>query len=255
MNGRSGRSVRVEILESPEEVARRAHELVCSALVAARRAERTPVLGLASGSSMKLLYARVAAEARALAMPVDDLSLVALDEYAGIDPSGPGSFRDQLLRRVVFAWGMEPGRLLMPPAAEPTTEALAAFEEAIGALGGVDLQLLGIGANGHIAFNEPGTPWDSRTRLVTLAESTRAANSDGFPGRVPEQAVTQGIATILGARALLLLATGAHKAEAVAAALGAPRVDCPASVLQNHPDATMLLDPEAASRLPGRFRR
>jgi glucosamine-6-phosphate deaminase len=117
----------------------------------------------------------------------------------------------------------------------------------------VGVQLLGIGGNGHIGFNEPGSPLDSGTRLITLDERTRRDNARFFasPAQVPIQAVTQGIGTILRARRLVLLAFGAQKAKALAAALAGPVTpQLPASALQHHPDVIVLADPDAASLLP-----
>jgi glucosamine-6-phosphate deaminase len=126
----------------------------------------------------------------------------------------------------------------------------AGFERRILRLGGVDLQLLGIGRNGHLAFNEPGSPLDSRTRVVELSVTTRADNAAHVEGEVPTHAVTQGLGTILEARQLVLVATGAAKAEAVAAALHGPVTpECPASVVQLHPHSTVVLDRAAATMM------
>ncbi len=128
----------------------------------------------------------------------------------------------------------------------------AAYEAALAAAGGVDLQVLGIGSDGHLAFNEPGSSLASTTRIKTLTEQTRQDNARFFGSidEVPRHVLTQGLGTILRARHLLLIATGAGKAEAVAAAVEGPlTASCPASVLQLHPHATVLLDPDAASHL------
>ena len=130
-----------------------------------------------------------------------------------------------------------------------------AYERLLAEAGGIDLQVLGIGADGHLAFNEPGSSLASRTRLKTLTERTRRDNARffGSPDEVPRHVLTQGLGTILEARHLLLLALGVGKAEAVAAAVEGPvTASCPASVLQLHPHATVLLDPDAASLLSRR---
>jgi glucosamine-6-phosphate deaminase len=126
-----------------------------------------------------------------------------------------------------------------------------ASRAAIAAAGGIDLQLLGIGRNGHVAFNEPTSSLGSRTRVKTLTEATRTANAPAFaPGPVPRQAITMGIATILEARACVMLATGAAKSAAVARMVEGPLgAFCPATALQLHPDATVVLDDAAASGL------
>src|SRR5690606_25358060 len=126
------------------------------------------------------------------------------------------------------------------------------YEAAIRAAGGIDLQLLGLGENGHIGFNEPGAPFSSRTRVVTLDPSTRSANSRFFPPgeEVPQRAVTMGVATILEAREIVRAATGPRTAAALHAALAGPvSPACPASVLRRHPRTTIVCDREAATEL------
>jgi len=134
--------------------------------------------------------------------------------------------------------------------ADPVAEA-AAYEALIKARGGIDLQILGIGRNGHIGFNEPGSSLGSRTRVKTLSRATVRHNQLGKPDfEAPIMAITMGIRTILDAKALLMLATGAAKAAAVAAALEGPlAASCPASAIQFHPAATVVLDPAAAADL------
>jgi glucosamine-6-phosphate deaminase len=142
------------------------------------------------------------------------------------------------------------GHLPRGDAAEPEAEARD-YEARIAAAGGIDLQLLGIGRNGHLAFNEPTSSLASRTRIKTLTEATRRANAPAFaPDPVPRRAITMGIATILDARACVLLATGEAKAAAVARMVEGPLgADCPATALQMHRAATVVLDGAAAARL------
>ena len=138
------------------------------------------------------------------------------------------------------------------PDPDRLSEAGRRYEEALLAAGGVDLQVLGIGSDGHLAFNEPGSSLASLTRIKTLTDVTRADNARFFGSRdeVPRHVLTQGLGTILRARHLLLVAAGAGKAEAVAAAVEGPvSASCPASVLQLHPHASVLLDDEAAAGL------
>jgi glucosamine-6-phosphate deaminase len=130
--------------------------------------------------------------------------------------------------------------------------ACRAYEAAIKAGGGTDLQILGIGANGHIGFNEPTSSFGSRTRIKTLAPRTRADNARFFdsPDEVPMHCLTQGLGTIMDARELLLVAQGSRKAAAVAAAVEGPVSSmCPASILQFHPEATVMVDEDAAAKL------
>lgn len=216
------------------------------------RASERRILGVATGSSPRPLYAALAAAVASGA----DLSGVrgfALDEYVGLPRRHPESYHSIVNCDVVARLGLRPGAVRVPDglAADPTAAA-ADFEAAIAAAGGVDVQILGIGANGHIGFNEPGSARDSRTRVVRLDESTRRANSRFFPhlDDVPTYAVTQGVATILEARSIVLIATGEAKAEAVRASVELPPTEeLPASFLQGHRDLTLVLDPASAALL------
>lgn len=218
---------------------------VAAAIVAEELSgHRAPVLGVATGSSPLPLY-------RALATSSDgpDWTRVlafGLDEYVGLPPGHPQSYRAFLEEHFAGPLGMPLSNIRLPDAhATDLARAGAAYEEDIRRAGGVDLQIVGIGRNGHLAFNEPGSPLDSRTRVVALAESTRAANARFFthPDEVPHQAMSQGIGTILDARRILLLADGSHKRSALMAALHGPVTpDCPASALQLHADVTVVTD-------------
>lgn len=216
-------------------------DTAADAVLARLQNRARPVLGVATGSSPLPLY-------QALARRRDELPQLrafALDEYLGLPAGHPESYAEVVRREVVEPLGLDGGCIAVPDgtAADPE-QAAADYEAAISAAGGVDVQILGIGNNGHLAFNEPGSALDSRTRVVQLAESTRQANARFFTGseEVPTHALTQGLGTILAARSLVLLAVGAAKAEALAAALQGPVTeDVPASVLQLHPDVTVLL--------------
>jgi len=207
------------------------------------------VLGVAAGTTPVEAYTRLVARRP----PVDGLHVVMLDEYAGLGEDHPASFRRQIRTVLTDPLGLPPQRLHSLDGLDPDPDAACRrFESTLAGLGGVDLQLLGIGRNGHIAFNEPGSALDSRTRPVTLTASTRAANAPAFPSAddVPARALTQGIGTILEARRLVLLATGPAKAGAVARALEGPVDDAvPASALQRHPDVVVVLDRAAAAGL------
>ncbi len=203
------------------------------------------VLGVATGSTPIPVYRALAARrGPALAR----LSLFALDEYVGLEPGHPQSYRRVVEREVGEPLGIDPSRIHLPDAADP-----GAYDALIAEAGGVDVQILGVGHNGHIGFNEPGSPFDSRTRITPLDASTRAANARFFdgPDQVPSDAVTQGIGTIMRARRIVVLAFGRSKAEIVAAAITGPLTESvPASVLREHPDVTWFLDGEAAADLP-----
>jgi glucosamine-6-phosphate deaminase len=245
------RRPRVLVLPDAEAVAQAACAEVLGTVGAARAEGRDPVLGLATGATPRALY-RLLAEA-APEVGLADVRGVALDEYVGLPPDDPRRYRDELVREVVEPWGLDPERLLVPDVdADDLDLAAATFDDRLVALGGVDLQVLGIGRNGHIGFNEPGSSWRLGTRRVRLSPSTREANAAYFDSldAVPSAAVTQGIATILRARRLLLVATGAAKADAVAAAVAArPSPRCPASVIQFHPEALVVVDDAAAAGL------
>ncbi len=177
----------------------------------------------------------------------------ALDEYVGLDPEHPESYRSVIRREVVEPLGLDPRRVQLPNGSlEQIETAGAAYEAAIEAAGGIELQLLGIGTDGHIGFNEPGSSFASRTRVKTLTAQTRADNARFFasPDEVPMHCITQGLGTILRARHLVLLAFGERKAAAVAGAIEGPvAAILPASAIQLHPHATVLIDEAAASQL------
>ncbi|MFC6237526.1 glucosamine-6-phosphate deaminase [Longivirga aurantiaca] len=245
----------VLIVPTPDDVA----DLAASVVVDALPTSRPPVLGLATGSSPLGLYRRLGEAAAAGHLRVQDASGVALDEYVGLAGGHPESYRTVLEREVCDVVGLDRARLFVPDGTGADLEALIAaarrHEERIVALGGVDVQILGIGANGHLGFNEPGSALSSRTRVKRLSDRTRADNARFFasPEDVPTHCITQGLGTILSARSLVLVATGAAKATAVAAALEGPlTASCPASVLQWHADAVVVLDEDAAAMLANR---
>jgi len=226
-----------------------AGELAAERIAAVVAAKPDAVLGLATGSTPLPVWA--ALRARNL-----DLSRVrgfALDEYLGLPPGHPESYRAVITREVVEPLGLDPAGVRVPgDDGGPIATAGERYEEAIRAAGGVDLQILGIGRTGHIGFNEPGSSLASRTRVKTLTDATRADNARFFDSadEVPRHCLTQGLGTILEARRLVLLAFGAAKAEAVAGAVEGPvSASVPGSVIQLHPDVTVLVDEEAASRL------
>jgi glucosamine-6-phosphate deaminase len=233
---------------------RRSASRQAARLLADELAGPRPVLGLATGSSVELVYEELAALVSAdpaLRAGIREALGFALDEYVGLPAEDPNSYLATLQREVAIPIGLPLDRLHVPPAS--SVEDLGCYDRQISAAGGVGVQLLGIGGNGHIGFNEPGSPLDAGTRLITLDERTRGDNARFFASlaQVPTQAVTQGIGTILRARRLVLLAFGKQKAPALAAALAGPVTPrVPASALQRHPDVIVLADPDAASLLP-----
>lgn len=206
------------------------------------------VLGLATGSTPLTTWGSLAA--RGL-----DLSRVrgfALDEYVGLPPGHPESYRAVITREVVEPLGLTPELVRVPADRGPLETAGEDYERAIVDAGGVDLQILGIGRTGHIGFNEPGSSFASLTRVKTLTASTRLDNARFFDSvaDVPRHCITQGLGTILRARHLVLLAFGQAKAEAVAGAVEGPlTASVPGSAIQLHSHVTVIVDEAAASQL------
>jgi len=210
------------------------------------------VLGLATGSTPLQTYGRLAT-LHQQGLSFKGVTTYNLDEYAGLSSDHPKSYHTYMAEHLFDHLDIDPGKTHIPigDTGDPSTECTR-FEQEIRDSGGVDLWLLGIGSNGHIAFNEPGCSIDSRTRIIDLAPETVTANSRFFDSQddVPRTALTVGIGTILEARRILLLAYSGNKAEAICEAVAGPvSADCPASYLQNHPDCTFLLDADAASLL------
>ncbi|MFF1883579.1 glucosamine-6-phosphate deaminase [Pseudarthrobacter sp. NPDC058196] len=221
-------------------------------LAAVVRSKPDAVLGVATGGSPLPVYAALAGHR----LDMSGVRAFALDEYFGLPAGHPQSYGEVVRREVTERLGMDPALVRVPAgnAADPR-QAADDYDAAIRAAGGVDVQLLGIGHNGHLAFNEPGSAFSSRTRVEVLAERTRAANARYFTSEsdVPRRCITQGLGTILEARHLLLVVAGTDKAAILARALhGEVSVECPASVLQLHQHVTVVADEAAAALLaPG----
>lgn len=231
--------------------------LAADTIEAAVRARPDAVLGLATGSTPLLTYRELIRRHDAGVGPsYDQVRCFTLDEYVGLPAGHPESYRTTIARELTDSLGIPAERVHGP---DPTEEHLASageqYEAELTAAGGVDLQILGIGSDGHLAFNEPGSSLVSLTRIKTLTEQTRRDNARFFASidEVPRHVLTQGLGTILRARHLVLLAIGAGKADAVAAAVEGPlSASCPASVLQLHPHASVLVDDAAAAGLARR---
>lgn len=245
--------MRVIIVESAADVATLAAERIAS-VIRERQAEgKAAVLGVATGSSPLGTYSALAEILRSENLNLAGVSAFALDEYVGIPREHPESYFASIRRTVTEPLGLHPDLVHVPDGlAEDLEAACEEFEQKIFDAGGIDLQLLGIGSNGHIGFNEPTSSLSSRTRPKTLAPQTIADNARffGSADEVPIHCLTQGIGTILDADQLLLVAQGAGKADAIAAMIEGPLASvCPASALQLHPDATVIIDSEAAGGL------
>lgn len=241
---------RLEIISGAGAAVSRAAAIVIERIVSGR----APVLGLATGGTMIPFYADIAVAFRARMISFQGVTSFNLDEYAGVAPSSHASFHAYMRRHLLAHVDLDPARAHIPDGMAADLDAGASrYEIAIKRAGGIDLQVLGIGSNGHIGFNEPGSDFGSRTRVVPLSEQTRQDNAPDFAGEpVPERALTMGIATILEAREILLLAVGTKKAEAIAAAIEGPlSTACPASALRLHPNVRIICDEAAASKLAG----
>lgn len=218
------------------------------------RSRPDAVLGLATGSSPLPAYEELIARHRAGNGPsYASARVFILDEYVGLPTGHPRTYRATIERELTGPLDIDPANVRAPDSAdEGLASAGTRYEAAIAAAGGIDLQVLGVGTDGHLAFNEPGSSLTSRTRLKTLTRQTRSDNARyfGSPAEVPQHVVTQGLGTILEARHLVLVASGSEKADAVAAAVEGPvSASCPASVLQLHPHVSVILERCAASAL------
>ncbi len=241
----------MEVVIKPD--ARAVAHHVADAFEAQLRSRPDAVLGVATGSSPVAVYDELGRRSRA------GLSFAAarafmLDEYVGLPADHPERYRNVIERDFVAKVGIDTARVQGPDGlAADLPAACAGYEEAIRAAGGVDLQILGIGSDGHVAFNEPGSSLGSRTRIKTLTAQTRRDNARFFDDdldAVPVHCLTQGMATIMEARHLVLVATGSGKAHAIHQLVeGSISALWPATLLQMHPHVTVVLDEAAAGRL------
>lgn len=207
------------------------------------------VLGLATGSTPLAVYAQLVAAYRQGAVSFAKVSTFNLDEYLGLNAEHPQSYHYYMHEHLFAHLDIPAQNSHLPQGWGDPWQAAADYENAIQAAGGIDLQLLGIGRNGHIGFNEPGSSLASRTRIKALTPATLEDNQRFFAAGEfqPTLSITMGIGTILEARKVLLLATGAAKAEAVAAMVEGPvSAACPASALQLHPQTILVVDEAAA---------
>lgn len=240
----------IVICPSPHEVAQ-----LAAAKVARVCHDTGPevVIGVATGSSPLALYQGLADMVAAGTLDMSRASAFALDEYVGLRPGHPESYAAVIDKTVTVPLRMDPARVHTPNGfADDIEQAAKAYEDAIVAAGGVDVQILGIGSNGHIGFNEPTSSLASRTRIKTLTPSTREDNARFFDSLddVPRHCLTQGLGTIMDARQVVLVAQGESKADAIAALVEGPiTAMCPGSVLQLHRYATVIIDEAAATEL------
>lgn len=240
----------IVIIDDLEDVGRLGADAISQHVVANPDA----VLGLATGSSPMSVYQELGARVARGELSLARCQAFLLDEYVGLPADHPEAYRAVIDREFCDLVDIDPTNVHgLDGTADDLLAECNRFESAIEAAGGIDVQLLGLGRDGHVAFNEPGSSLGSRTRVKTLTTQTRLDNARFFGGdlhAVPRHCLTQGIGTISSARHLVLVALGAAKAEAVHQLVEGPiSALWPGSALQMHPHVTVLLDPPAASRL------
>ena len=211
------------------------------------------VLGLATGSTPIGTYSQLVDWYKKGDLDFSEVTSVNLDEYKGLPGSNEQSYYYFMHQHLFDQVNIQERHTHLPNGMEPDSKKeCERYEELIRSLGGVDLQLLGMGHNGHIGFNEPGTSFDSQTHVVDLTDSTIESNSRFFASRdqVPTKAISMGIASIMAAKTIILFAYGDKKADAIFKMVKGPVTEeVPASVLQHHPDVTLILDEAAAAKL------
>ena len=240
----------VVISTSPDESGMLAADAISELL----RMRPEAVLGVATGSSPLIIYDELGRRVAERSLSLASAQAFMLDEYVGLPAGHPQRYRKVIRDEFVDKVDIDPANVHGPDGLAADLEsACEAYERAIADTGGIDLQILGIGTDGHIAFNEPGSSLASRTRIKTLTSQTRRDNARFFEGdveAVPQHCLTQGIGTILEARHIVLVASGRRKAEAVHQLVEGPvSAMWPATALQLHPHVTVFLDTAAASRL------
>lgn len=224
-------------------------DYACQLVTRVLNTHDNPVIGLATGSTPEGLYKCMIDKYKQGELDFKNVITFNLDEYIGLDENHPGSYRYYMREKLFDHINIQPHNVHMPSGTEEDLEKhCEEYEQKIKAADQIDLQILGVGVNGHIGFNEPGTSFSSKTHVVELKESTRIVNSRFFDhlDEVPKKAVTMGIQTIMDAKEVVLLISGETKKETVKAFMESEVTeDFPASVLKNHPNFTLVVDEEA----------
>ncbi|MDO4182574.1 MAG: glucosamine-6-phosphate deaminase [Coriobacteriia bacterium] len=235
------------IVDNYEELSQRAADIIASCV----EADPACTLGLATGTSPIGLYAKLVEKCQAGEISFKDVTTFNLDEYRGLNPEHNQSYRYFMNHHLFDKVDINKEATHVPDGADPDAEhACAIYEQLIERNGGIDLQLLGLGHNGHIGFNEPQDDFPAKTHLVQLTQRTIEANSRLFDSidDVPREAYTMGIGTIMAARSILLVATGSSKAQIVHDVMyGLVTPQVPASILKFHPNVTIIVDKEAGA--------
>ncbi len=242
--------MQLKIVENYEELSILAAEIVAEALCA----KKDSVLGLATGSTPEGMYRRLTALFREKALDFSAVTTFNLDEYENLLPDHPQSYSYYMRRHFFDHVNLRPENTHIPNSSgQQPEEACRHYDDSIRAAGGIDLQILGIGTNGHIGFNEPGSFLKTATHIVELSPETIEANSRFFESAeaVPRRAITMGLGPIMHAGRVVLLASGKSKAQAIAGAMcGKISTLLPASLLQLHHNATIIADKQAAALIP-----
>ena len=248
---RAYRRKKMEIIIQPDEKA--ASSLAARIVVQVIKRKGDCVLGLATGNTPLLLYKELIRLHKKGELDFERVTTFNLDEYVGLPPSHPASYNSYMWENFFNHINIPKHRVHIPDGLAPDIPAFCKqYEGNIRAAGGIDIQVLGIGTDGHIGFNEPSSSLASRTRIKTLTRQTRKDNASFFGGEehVPHHVITMGVGTIMESRKCLLLAFGKKKAEAVVNMVEGPiTAMVPASILQMHPETIVIIDEAAASRL------
>jgi len=241
--------MRIIICENYQEMSRQAARFIAQRILS----KPNLVLALPTGNTPLGFYRELVRMFKEGLIDFSKATAFNLDEYLGLPPHHPQSFRSYMGKYFWDHVNLRPESLYIPSSSPKNPEAeCSRYEQLIESYGGLDLAVLGIGENGHIAFNEPGTPFESLTHIARLSPETRAREASRFGGldKVPTHAITMGIKTIMHAREILLLASGEEKADALSRSLKGPVTpEIPASILQLHPNLTVIADSSAAKHL------
>ncbi len=240
--------MKIKIFDSASEASKFAAKKISSLI------EKSPkaTLGLATGRTMDAVYNHLSNRYKTTPFDCSNTKAFALDEYIGLEPHDENSYRYYLDFHIFNPLGFKQENTFLPNVhSQNLEEAAKEYEDSIAASGGIDLQILGIGLNGHIGLNEPGSSIDSRTRAVNLSQKTIDSNRPLFKdAQIPMKAMTMGVGTILEAKEIILLATGKSKAEIIKNLIEIEvSSDLPASFLKTHPNALLALDRDSASLL------
>lgn len=241
--------MRIICVKDYETMSQKAAQLVAAQMTL----KPDSVLGLATGSTPEGMYAELVRFSNQKLIDFSRITSFNLDEYYGLSPEHPQSYHYYMNRHLFSKVPLRQEQTHIPNGLQKDAATCLAYDQAIQQAGGIDLQVLGIGTNGHIGFNEPDNKFEAQTHLVSLDTSTIEANARFFEhsDEVPRQAVSMGIKTIFQAKKILLLASGSNKADAIHHTICGPITPTvPASILQLHPDVIVIVDHLAARKLP-----